>query len=777
MGNRIAILFCLLVLLVSCGKNEDPQQTQQKDTTWVPRTIAVVAPQGAQNQNLKLAADWFLTNFKDAQKTFEQGVELKLEWYDETREDLKSLATTLSGRDEVIAIVGPFDNNAVASFADVCRNTHKTLIAPCATSEEVIRRFAVTSSGKEKNLEPFLWSLTASDVSFTETLLSAYAAYSKFYDNYLGTAYAAVFSPTNNFGQTFYYWAPFFAVEDEMELLKNEQYRTTDELVQKVSAFQSSLWAQNQLASIPCFIVVEEVSQMAKIARDKRRWMLQDPKMKEIFDFPSTNPDDPANDLEWQRFADFYRTYFAFTHISEETLGSLSARDKALLEGYGGFSPYADPGTGFEIAWKERFGSPPSFEQCKFYDALLLSGFAAFFAQEGQDLNDVIVSLISSEDDPNILAWSQMGMAEYLTALQRGKVYDLKGACGDIDFDPDTFTAATASAYVHWQILGGQLVHRAYFGGTGPHGSEATAAWRVIFDQKAAAKAFDDQAGSKASIEYPALNGQYAVLVQGSGSYSNYRHLSDVLSFYQLLRSKGWDDDHIILIVDKSIPSDSQNPDKGVIRATSGGPDLYGGSGKYPAAVVDYDNSQLSAADVASILKGQASDKLKTVLPQSDKQNVLLYWSGHGDNLEFGSGTADAFIWRSEVPSKGFTAQMLRDCATSMTFRKFLVICEPCYGEGVIRPLEGIKGVLAMSGASAAEQSWADNWDSGAAVWLCDRFTRNVTDCLSSTPHMTWEELYLYCAKHTLGSHARIVNSAHFGNLYTSSPDEFIVKK
>ena len=766
MKNRWLSLLCLCVLLLSCGKEEEVVQT-----VWESRTIAVVAPSGTEKAKLERVADWFLTNFKEAQQGSARGIDLKLEWHNESG-DMQQLASQLAGREDVLAIVGPFSNSAVAVFADVCKGYRKPLIAPCATSEEVIRRYAVTTSGKNKNEEPFLWSLTASDVSFTETLLSAYAAYSQFYENFVGTASAAFFSPDDDFGQTFHYWAPFFAVEDEITLLKNERYAGSDELARKVSAFQSGLWAERALGSIPCFCVVENADAMVAIAREKRRWILQDETLSGVYDFASANPDDPANDVYWQQFSDFYRTYFAFNNLNEESLEALGTRGKALLEGYGGFSPYADPGTGFEVAWKERFGSAPTFAQCKFYDALLLAGFAAFCAGEGENLNDVIVRLVLAEEDPNILAWSRMGMQQYLSSLEKGVLYDLKGACGDIDFDPDTFTAATASAYVHWQVLDGQLVHRAYYGGTGPHGSEATAAWRVIFDQKTAAAAFEAQAGGGSVVQdYPALSGQYAVLVQGSGSYGNYRHMTDVLSFYRLLRSKGWDDDHIILIVDKSIPENEQNPWKGAMRASSDGPDLYGG------AVVDYDNASLTAADVAAILKGEASGRLPVVLPQNAGQNVFLFWSGHGDSVEYGSGDADAFVWRSSVASEGFTASLLRECAEAMTFRKFLVIAEPCYGEGVIRSLEGLKGVLALSGASAAEQSWADNWDGEALAWLCDRFSMNVTGCLSDNPHITWEELYLYCASHTLGSHARIVNSANFGNLYVSSPDEFIVKQ
>ena len=41
-------------------------------------------------------------------------------------------------------------------------------------------------------------------------------------------------------------------------------------------------------------------------------------------------------------------------------------------------------------------------------------------------------------------------------------------------------------------------------------------------------------------------------------------------------------------------------------------------------------------------------------------------------------------------------------------------------------------------------------------------------------PDTSFRDLFLYCAQHTLGSHARIVNAANFGNLYITGPAEFI---
>ena len=95
--------------------------------------------------------------------------------------------------------------------------------------------------------------------------------------------------------------------------------------------------------------------------------------------------------------------------------------------------------------------------------------------------------------------------------------------------------------------------------------------------------------------------------------------------------------------------------------------------------------------------------------------NVFLYWSGHGDSKY--AGGKDELLWRDYGSGKGFSAQMMHDMVNKMQeqgrYRKMFVVTEPCFSENVIRAVEGIKGVLAISGASGTEQSWAENWMAG----------------------------------------------------------------
>lgn len=797
-GSWFMVMAMMVLTLLTGCKQEDDRTEIVPARHWVEKTVAVVAPIGdaATKSRLERTADWFLDNFREAQMHDTLAIDLKIAWYDELSADLATLSETLAADSTVIAVIGPFSNEGVAEFAPACMKTQKPLIAPTATSEDVIRRYAVTTSGQKTNTTPFLWSLTETDVNFTGLLMSGFATESQYRDiqykdfiDELGTPMCGVFTPDDAYGMTFNYWAPFYAQQDGITLQRNQQYGSTAELLSLLSDYRPVM-RESPLLRSAIFCAVETAQQMYDVVRDNRKAMLDDPELANML--PSTDPDDPANDEFWQLFNASYQTYFAFSGMSEDALTALGPRGTKILQGTEGFSPYADPGTGFELSYKTRFSQLPTFAECKFYDALMLAAFAACYVEHRPTAaNSSLITLHSSFNQAIIAitsgsaaapmggsAWDATAMEIYLSALERGQLLHFIGASGEIAFDRDTYTAATTTTYVRWQIIDDQIVHRQYFGTTGGRTTDANAAWLYLYNEHQASADFMEQAsaGTDQHFSYPARTDQYAVLVQGSDGFINYRHQADVLNIYQALRRGGYPDDHIILITDATMAAQSRNPEPGVIRTAPDGPDLLSGSSVgsgISAAIVDYDSRDLSASDIADILAGRASSRLPVVLPQDAGNNVLFYWSGHGRSQS--QGGADEFVWRDTRAGQGFTASMLRETAEQMQFRKLLIAAEPCYGERVIRAVEGLTGVLAMSGASAAEQSWADHWNNDARIWMCDRFSLNLVNCLTDNPQSNFRDIFLYCAQHTLGSHAKIVNAANYGNLFTTGPAEFIL--
>ena len=789
--NSIFLLVLLLSTFVSCSDDDASRPSPKSDSQVLEQCVAVVAPLGdaATKTRLERTAQWLAENLTEVQRDDTIQVRLKLEWYDELNEDLATLSRQLAAREDVRMVVGPFGNESMAVFAPECQKVHKPLIAPTVTSENILRRYAVASAGKgdEVNKEAFFWPLCVSDASLAETVLSHYVTG-------VGESGAtehlscAVFSPADSYGQTFYDWLPFYAENMNVTLRENTQYTTENELASSIMDYLNQSAGHDTLGR--SFCIAETTRQILDVAQAHRAWLQQ----------TAVGREEPERGLQ---------PFFIFPSLSEEGISNAGKQSAETLQGYEGFTPYADPTTGFEQAYEERFGTKPTFAECKFYDALLLAALASYFYHyiEGlapniaqqlspDELSNTNIHLLGtpSTNQPGQPVWRGTALRAYLDELKNFARPALLGASGYIIFDEDNYTQIAPNTYVLWQIDNGEIHHLTYYGPNGRLAEDTSVSWVPTYDEDAALKNFADMAaGQDLNITYPALDDQYAVLVQGSNGMSNYRHQADVLMMYQLLRRSGFDDDHIILILDGALAHDPQNSEPGVIRYDIFSHDLMGGTDQaeidagltlfteaYPAAVVDYDTDSLTATDVTDILLGKQSAHLPIVLPTETGLNVLFYWSGHGRSQAHGG--CNELVWRDTAAGQGFTAERMRQTVETMQadghFLKLLAILEPCYSEAVIRPLEGITGVLAMSGASGSEQSWAENWNQRLGrygTWMCDRFTLNVVRCLSENPAVTYRDLYMYCTKNTLGSHVKIVNTACFGNLYVASPQEFFV--
>lgn len=753
MNTKILYILMLVycVVMASCRK-EDDVVIYTHDRNWTEKTVAVVAPLSdpVMKTRLERTAAWFADNFVAAQLFDTSCIDLRIVWYDEDAENIADLGNQLSKDTSVVAVIGPFDNQKAADFAPYCQKTQKPVILPTATSENVVRRFAPPTGNGNRNNKPFLWALTASDTDICETVISYYATYCKYWDAIFSEPQAAVFAPDNIYGKTFTDWIPFHAANLDATITDNVQYSTTEELTTLLHKY-----LDDEVGQRVSYCVVENAEQLYSVALMRRQFILE-------FFGEEWNQDPYAeeNDAQWSVFENMSRTYFVYNNLCEEYISKAGRKAAEIMQGYQGYSPYADPSTGFEISYENHFGDKPSFAECKFYDALLLAGCATFYMQHcGEaDFNDAVIALTTkSEGALGSPVWDAPVMEVYLHGLENGQFFEFLGASGAIRFDTENYTVNTSTTYVQWKISDGKILHTAYFGGDGPHSNDATAAWKYIYDGHKVSNDFDLMDGDDASFNYPELKDKYAVLVQGSYGFGNYRHLADVLSMYQKLRTNGFDDDHILLIVDKGIVSDTKNPEPGVIRAQLGGANLM------QDALIDYDAAEISVEKLVQIVE--------SFVPKAADNNVLFYWSGHGRQGEF--------VWRDlKEEGEGFTSDMLRDLANSLTFRKMLIVAEPCFSESVITSIDGINGVLAIAGAAYNEQSWADNWNYENLFWMSDRFTQNFLTCLDNGNNsVNYQELYLYCTKHTLGSHVKIVNANNFGNLYKETVDEFFTNR
>ena len=297
-----------MMLLAACTK--DDKIIYEDKYTWVDKNIAIVAPisKARERASLERTAQWFLDNFQEAQLGGDVCVRLHLQWYDEDAEDMTALSSELAADTSIVAIVGPFTSPHVAIFAQACQRLEKPLIVPTVTSEEIIRRYAVPTQQGKKIVHPFLWSLTETDVAFTEVVMSAIAAYNQ---NFSQKVCSAWLSPNDAYGKTFFDWAPFQCENLGIDLKYNMQYDDTDQLLARLLDVMEA--EKEYSYEITNFCVVKQLDQLVKIARMHREWMFKN----FDFDIEGVPIDDPQYNIYAYYFERFMRCYYAFSDFSD----------------------------------------------------------------------------------------------------------------------------------------------------------------------------------------------------------------------------------------------------------------------------------------------------------------------------------------------------------------------------------------------------------------------------------------------------------------------------
>ncbi len=719
--KALPIFAAIIFVLASCAKD---RYIHVSPISTVKYKIAVVLPlseDGEYQTRLKSTVDFALENMRGAQKYMAEtgdstAVDLNIEWYDEDNNNLPELASTLTSREDLFMIIGPLRNENVDVFAKACKIADIPLIVPCATSENIIRRYANTKSG-DKAEKPFLWSLCETDVSQSEALLA------KAWES--GASSIALLTPSDDYGQTFYEWIPFLATELGLKLnAENTLQYNDDDLKAKAQTLLSS--------GVDCVIcAVGSATDAQAILEVKQSLKEQSPRIL----------------------------------FSNGALSAYLLELGDLAEGAEGIAPYADPSTGFQIAYEERFGYSPAGAEAQVYDAILLAGLAAFVKQYSNTPATTyeILSQITSVGDQSYPIWNELGLRSLMVLVKHTGTYvKLVGASGVLRFDADAQTSLLQSTYVHWTVYQGQFLTIDF---TSSDGSNRTASTLASWNWKA--KVSENIEDQDSPAQYKELKDSWALLVQGSSGWENYRHQADVLNVYQMLKAQGWDDAHIILIISDDIAHNEKNKFPGTVATSTFGENLYEG------AVVDYSSDTLSVSDVKDIMMGHASPHLPAVLDTDERSNVLVFWSGHGC-LKYTRKT-NGFIWRgSEVFSDSDLRQTLESMSTQGRYRKMLMLLEPCYSRTMALQANNIPGILSIASAAENESSFADFHSAELGTWMSDRFSNNLVNTLSEKPDQTYKELYEYLYTHTLGSHVYVENSYWFGNLCKSSVGEFI---
>ena len=253
----------------------------------------------------------------------------------------------------------------------------------------------------------------------------------------------------------------------------------------------------------------------------------------------------------------------------------------------------------------------------------------------------------------------------------------------------------------------------------------------------------------------------FAVLVAGSDTWSNYRHQADIFHHYHILVDRGVKPENIIVFAYDDIANNKRNPFPGKVFNAPNGKDVYEG------VVIDYFGKDVTPENFLAVLTGDADavsakDKRTTgkVLTSTQEDNVFIFFSDHGsDNL-------------IAFPSKYLYSDELISALLTMhekgMYKELVFYLEACYSGSMFENLLPTNiSIYATTAANSRESSYAEYCSSDAKVngtligsCLGDEYSCRFMEDIDSRPgdslkNYTMQEQYKYLVKVVEGSHVQ----------------------
>lgn len=697
-------LTCLL-LLAFCGCADDIETPTSPQSKQEVHTVAVIMPMShGLDKHWKRTLSFLNRNMDIAFKGQEKAIKLRYELYDENKEDMSRLADSLAKRKDIEAVVGCLYSDHAAEMITKLADAEKTFLT-VSTSADLTR--GNTQHG-------YLWSMVETDITQCEVLLSKALDY--------GAKRVSLLTLENNsYSQTFVDWFSFQAGELGLEVtgihLYNEQNVT--EVSQRACDEET-----DYIICVPA--TVEEV-----------QWIC------EAFQkYDATHPFSP-------------KKLFGDTAYGSDVINKYAK----YVEGIEGVTFGGDPESGFEVSYKTFFRDELSLGESQIYDACMMLYYGFWYqlihANQSLSLKESLRAVVDGRDN-NHYGWMGEDMRFVIESFAKGGHPNITGASGSLDFDKDVYTSVLESTYANFMVYNGRYVTLGYYKSNGGRRSDKTlAGWNWKKNQ---IQDFSDEI----DIRYPVLQDKWALLVASSKDWKNYRHQADILSVYQMIRERGYPDDHIILIMEDDLAQNPKNPFKGEVKTDLAESNLYQNFD------IDYKMSDLTPTDIMNILSGKKTSRTPIVIESTDKDNILIFWSGHGTQAEL--------CWGDEFMGvrKEMVSNTLKQMAKEKKYRKMLFLIEACYSGSIVKDIQ-IPGALFITAANDKETSKADNFSNQLGVWMTNRFTYGLREQLETDMSVPLRDLYYRLFINTIGSHVMVYNTANFGNIHMNNISEFFL--
>lgn len=690
--NRLLHALVPLLLLGACN-GKDPMEVEQ---TVIPYKVAVVLPSSEKDELSKIV-DWVQETIKNAQKGQESRIELELEWIDEDGATLARDIARITHDNSYAAVIGPRYSRSARVLAKESLSYRMPVLAPSVTSTEFQRIYAGSNM-----TEPNIFCLAENDMAQCQAMLSKARA-----NNYARISLISRDGKEDDYAASFQQFYAYMAREMDMEVEQTYFYSDKSELA---AAIQKAVKVEEE-APFPGVLFFVPSS-----ARD-------------MLDF-----DEALKLNEDSQYLSIVCTDMAY---------DLSLEGKLKNYDYVGTALASRPGEGFDVAWKSRYGTVLPGGYAQLYDCFYLLAMAAAVVESGDapSVREALLKLTSGDKASTpIYPWTTSGMRNAFQAARAGDYKHITGVSGPLEFESQTHICQLGTTYSTWTYTDGKFVE------TGRFSRDYTGSDLWNWTTSQIEDMYDEEA---VDLPYPPLEDQFAVVIATSTGRNNYRHQADALAQYRMLKGFGYDDDHIILILEDDLGED--------VHVTVGGENLR------PGAVIDYKTSRVTPEDLRNIFSGTVTERTPQVVRGGPGTNFFLFWSGHG--------VRDRVLKWADENLEAETFRGILEGAEG-NYRKLLAVMETCYSGSIGTYCEGLPGVLFLCAAGSGETSHADIIEDG--IYLSNRFTRVFRSEVEKNPAISLHDLYYQLATHTTASHAGLYNDACYGNVYRNTVEEFL---
>ena len=736
LGRIVAAVLFVMLFVTGCKNDDD--DTPAERITIEQVNVDVILPD-ARRTLWQPVIDLALQNIELAQQGLSKRVELNMRYHDEDAEDLGltvySLCYPEEGDDTCDVILGPTRSTKCQMVLGNAAQYRVPVLMPTATSDEIQRIQAE---------RPYSWFFTESDVTQCEVLLGIF-----------GTSHiphAALLYQDDKYGQSFRNWFGFMATEFQVDVAADDiqVYDFTSDL----TAFFKRIEQRAQTSGEATALLMALSSN-----DDYLRVIRQIKSVRQSLGLNASSSN--------------------VMYVVSDT-GDNKTVQQAGLPLYG-ISPCGSPVSGFDVWYKENFGTEAPYGAAQVYDAittialgaakrlssptgpddLTIDGVKVEYREQpfGPNLADWMRALVADKSGTPS-SWTKEGLRTAFSLLSEGRNPSVRGCTGRMEFDGKMHTTILHTTYRFWRTKGdGSNYTLTTLSTSSDSGAGALNAWDM---EKLFTQDFDTQVEVNHSL--PSVTDHWALLLSPSTTWSNYRHQADVLAMYQLLRRHGYDDDHIILVCEDNLATAMENKYPGKVFVESGGEDVRQG------AVVDYHFTDLTMDDIRSIVLGEQSERLPKVIRTTASSDLLIFWSGHGAD---GRG----MCWSDGLGSQIFTGERMHDILSELNdrdgYRRVMLAIETCFSGLIGQAIVGLPDVVAITAANTIEPSKADVHDRTLGVFLSNAFSRSFRNTVNENSDIVLRDLYYNLARSTTGSHVTLYNEANYGSVYELTARDF----